>query len=152
VSAATPVVEATASGLRGEITIAAPVARVARYVCDLGNMPIWWPEHRVYRRVLGDGGPGTLYVMVYQPTPLPVLASTVVEALEPGAFFAYYAGYPGVAFRIEYRFAAVGEGTRLEFTAYSFLLPPPAFGNISPADLERALRRLAQILEHPSSC
>jgi hypothetical protein len=112
-------------------------------------MPIWWPEHRVYKRLVGDGGPGTFYAMVYQPTPIPVLASTIVEALEPAAFFAYYAGYPGVCFRIAYRFGALGDDTRLEFTAFSFLLPPPSFGNISPDELGRALARLAQILARP---
>jgi hypothetical protein len=144
-----PVVEAQPSGLHGEVIVAAPLSRVSSYVCDLQNMPVWWPEHRVYQRLVGDGGPGTLYAMLYQPTPIPVLASSLVEALQPGApeaYFAYYAGYPGVCFRMIYRFGAVPEGTRLAFDALSFLLPPLPWGTISPAELSRALANLADIL------
>lgn len=48
-----------------EVMLDAPQAEAFAYVTDLQNMVTWWPEHTSYRRIFGDGGPGSLYVWTY---------------------------------------------------------------------------------------
>src|SRR4051812_41474056 len=68
-------IQVSPDGLRADVRVDAPVRAAFEYVSDLHNMVSWWPEHPVYRRLLGDGGAGAVYAWVYvvQRFPIPGL-------------------------------------------------------------------------------
>ena len=136
-------VQSSAEGIRADLRVDAPVARVFAHVSDLHNMETWWPEHPVYRRLLGDGGPGTLYAWIYVARGVPVPGLSRVLTRDPSSRFEYHAGPPIVGFRIGYHFTAEERATRV---AFWFLSPAgrfKAFGEHLVPEITRALDRLA---------
>jgi uncharacterized protein YndB with AHSA1/START domain len=100
-----------------EVVVARPIAEVFDYLTDLRHMETWWSTHQSYRRVLGRGGPGTLYAWRMQlgSTPLAprVGGLTVVTALQRPKQFAYRLLSPGLYTRMRYELAASEDGTRV---------------------------------------
>jgi uncharacterized protein YndB with AHSA1/START domain len=74
-----------------EVVVPSPLEEVFDYVSDLRHMETWWSEHETYRRLLGSGGPGTLYAWTMQRGPIPFAplfgGLTVVTVLERPARF-----------------------------------------------------------------
>jgi hypothetical protein len=118
-----------------EVLVSRPIDAVFDYVADLRHMPTWWPEHRTYRRLLGRGGPGTIYAWAMHRGPRPFAPPfggfTVVTLLERSKRFGYRIVSPGLFTRMTYDFASMPGGTRislesrdptyrLEFVARSF--------------------------------
>jgi Polyketide cyclase / dehydrase and lipid transport len=136
-------IQDTADGLRADLHVDAPVGAVSDYVGDLRNMPTWWPEHPVYRRLRGEGGAGSLYAWIYRVGGFPFAGFSRVLVREAGERFEYRAGPPVVGIRIGYRFTPDRDGTRV---AFSFLTPlgrVPAFAHHLVPEVTRALDRLA---------
>jgi uncharacterized protein YndB with AHSA1/START domain len=139
-------IQTAPDGIRADLRIDAPVSAVFDHVSDLRNMQTWWPEHPVYRRLRGDGGPGTLYAWIYMVRGFPVAGWSRVLVRDRGERFAYRAGPPGVGVRIGYRFAAEPGGTRVAFSFLSFFGRAPAFAAHLVPKVSRALDRLAENL------
>jgi hypothetical protein len=136
-------VQPSADGIRAEIRVDAPAAAVFAHVSDLHNMETWWPEHPVYRRLHGDGGPGTHYAWIYVARGVPVPGYSRVVTREPEKLFEYRAGPPLVGIRIGYRFAAEDRATRVSFWFLSPFARARAFGEHLVPEVTRALDRLA---------
>jgi len=102
---------------RAEVTIARPVEAVFDYVADLRNMPDWWSSHSAYRRLLGDGGAGSLYAwtMPVPPIPIgiPIAGVTLVRDCVRPHRFRYRIVTIGLFSRMTYRFARIEGGTRV---------------------------------------
>ena len=139
-------IQASPDGLRAELRVEAPARAVSDYVSDLRNMETWWPEHPVYRRLLGDGGPGSRYAWIYVARGVPVPGFSRVIAREPGALFEYRAGPPLIGIRIGYRFTPEEGATRVAFWFLSPFARAPAFAAHLVPEVERALDRLADRL------
>jgi uncharacterized protein YndB with AHSA1/START domain len=137
-------------GLHTELRLPAPLAKVFDYLSDLRNMAIWWPEHRIYRRLKGDGSAGSLYVWTYAVRGIPVAGYTRVLAREPNERFEYRAGLPGLGVRIAYRFSADGDATRISFSMSTLLAHLPGFEANAIPEATCAFARLEQSLEGSS--
>jgi uncharacterized protein YndB with AHSA1/START domain len=137
-------------GIHAAARIDAPPARVFAHVSDLRNMVAWWPEHPVYRRLLGDGGPRSLYAWVYMVRGVPVLGWSRVLERETNRRFAYRVGPPGVGARFEYELAAEGPAaTRLELAMLTPFARLAGFEAQIAPEMTRALDRLAEHLAAP---
>jgi uncharacterized protein YndB with AHSA1/START domain len=129
--------------VRGEVLVPAAPSSVFAYVRELRNMESWWPEHRRYRRLTGDGGTGTRYFWLYVNMGLPIIGTTRIEAHEPPARLAYRTGLTGLRIRMEYDFAPEGPGTRVHVEMRTPAAGLPLFARRAAAEISRALRRLA---------
>jgi hypothetical protein len=111
-----------------EVVVSRPVEAVFDYVSDLRHMPIWWPSHRSYRRLVGDGGRGTVYAWVMPQSPLPfgvpIGGITIVTILERPTRFSYRIVTLGLFSQMNYSFLGVQGGTRISLEVPSVL---PAF-------------------------
>lgn len=139
-------VTATPEGLSAELSFAAPVSRVFSYITDLHHMEVWWPEHRLYRRLHGDGGAGSIYTWIYVFGFLPTLGVSRVVACDRDERFAYQVLLAGVPIHMEYRFSRDGEGTRATFDMRSLLARLPGFSSMSVPEASRAFERLSREL------
>ena len=105
-----------------------PVEVVFDYVSDLRHMPIWWPSHRSYRRLVGAGGRSSLYAWVMPQSPLPlgmpIGGITIVTVFERPTRFSYRIVTLGLFSRMNYSFLVVPGGTRVSLWVPSVL---PAF-------------------------
>ncbi|APR88644.1 hypothetical protein A7982_13993 [Minicystis rosea] len=135
-------IQATRDGLRAELRFSTGADALFAYVSDLRNMEVWWPEHRVYRRVRGDGGVGSLYAWVFTVGVLPSVGFTRVTAHEPAKRFAYRVSAMGLPVHIAYRFEPDGDGTRATFTLRTLLARAPGFASTAVAMVTRAFERL----------
>jgi hypothetical protein len=106
-------------------------------------METWWPEHPVYRRLHGDGGPGTRYAWIYVARGVPVPGFSRVLTRDPSSRFEYHAGPPIVGFRIGYHLTAEDRATRVAFWFLSPFGRAKAFGEHLVPEITRALDRLA---------
>ncbi len=147
-----------------EVMLDAPQAEAFAYVTDLQNMVTWWPEHTSYRRIFGDGGPGSLYVWTYTASinvgrdsafmgrdsafmgrsiNVPLAGGSMVLERAANHRFVYFVRSVGILVRFEYGFVPEAPSqTRMTFAMRSYLLPPP----IPPEQLNQAFARLGQIL------
>jgi hypothetical protein len=127
-----------------EVVVCKPVDVVFDYVSDLRHMPNWWPTHQTYRRILGSGGPRTLYawLMPHSPLPLglPIGGLTVVTVFERPTRFAYRIVSPGLLSRMTYDFLGVPGGTRVS-------LEVPSAQPVFPDHVAPAFDALAATLE-----
>lgn len=127
-----------------EVMLDAPQAEAFSYVTDLQNIVTWWPEHTSYRRIFGDGGPGSLYVWTYATSfGIPLAGGSMVLERAANHRFVYFVRSVGILVRFEYGFVSEAPSrTRMTFAMRSYLLPPP----IPPEQLNQAFARLGQIL------
>ncbi len=129
-------------GLRAELRVRAPAAVVSEYIGDLQHMEAWWPEHPVYRRLRGNGGPGTLYAWIYMARGFPVAGMSRVLVRDPARRFEYRAGPPGLGVRFAYRFAQEGDATRVEFSCRTPFARLRGFATHMVPEVTKALERL----------
>jgi Polyketide cyclase / dehydrase and lipid transport len=132
----------TPTSAHAELGFDAPVDAAFAYITDLQNIVVWWPEHTSYRRIVGGGGPGSMYVWRYATTGLPLAGMSLVLQRTPDQRFVYMVRSVGIWVGFTYEFRGEGERCRVGFTMRSYLLPPP----IPPAQLVTAFERLASIL------
>src|SRR5579872_2204038 len=90
--------------LRRETLVEAPPPWVLDYVANLQNMEHLWPEHKLYRRLCGDGGPGTRYLWLFASMGAVLLGITRIEVREPGRL-AYRTAMLGLPIRMSYEFS-----------------------------------------------
>lgn len=106
-----------------EVIVQRSVEVVFDYVSDLRHMPTWWPSHRTYWRLLGNGGAGTLYGWTMPHGPLwpelPFAGLTAVTTFERPTRFTYRIFSPGLFTQMRYLFVAAAGGTRISLTASS---------------------------------
>jgi uncharacterized protein YndB with AHSA1/START domain len=133
-------------GAEAELRFAAPLAEVFRTISDLHSMERWWPEHRTYRLLRGDGGAGSLYGWTYWLGLVPTAGLTRVLAREPDARFRYRAGFPGMGIELDYRFRADGEGTRASVSLRSLLARLPGFHARLLPEMARSYALLEELL------
>lgn len=136
-----PEVQIDAGGgcIRGEVLVLAPAAAVFAHVAELRNMESWWPEHRRYRRLTGDGGAGTRYWWIYSVLGLPVLGTTRIEEREAPVRLVYQTGLTAMRVRMAYDFAQEGAGTRVRVQMRTPAARLPAFARRASAELLRSL-------------
>ena len=138
-----------------EVVVPRPLAVVFDYVSDLRHMVIWWPEHQSYRRLLGSGGPGTLYGFTMQRGPLPFAPPfgglTVVTVRERPARFAYRILAPGLLTCMSYAFAESPAGTRISLESRSAAYRLAFFAREFPGHIAPALDALAATLTSEGS-
>ena len=131
-------------GLEAELHLPASPAVVFAYVSDLHHMESWWPEHRHYRLLRGDGRAGSLYGWTYSLRGVPAAGLTRIVTHEPSERFGYRAGLPGLAIHIDYRFTPDGDGTLAAFSMRTVLAHLPGFRSISIPETAAAFERLAR--------
>lgn len=136
-------------GARALLRFPAPVSRVFSTISDLHTMETWWPEHRTYRLLRGDGGAGSLYGWTYRIFGLTVGGLTRVLARDADARFAYRAGLPGMGIKIDYRFEPDGDGARVSVTLRTLLARLPGFEARLVPEMSRAYERLEALVSPP---
>lgn len=131
--------------MRIETVLPAAPQKVHDYVAELRHMEHWWPEHWRYRRLRGDGGPGTRYLWIFAGMGAIVPGITRIEANEPG-LLSYCTAMAGLPIRMRYEFVPEGDGTRLRAEMNSAGLRLPLFARATGKQLVSALSRLADAL------
>jgi uncharacterized protein YndB with AHSA1/START domain len=128
--------------LRIETVLPAAPDRVHDYVAELRHMEHWWPEHWRYRRLGGDGGPGTRYLWIFAGMGAVLPGLTRIEANTP-ELLVYRTAMVGLPIRMRYEFLPEGPGTllRVEMDSAGLCLPP--FARTTGKQLVSALTRLA---------
>jgi uncharacterized protein YndB with AHSA1/START domain len=133
-----------------EVFVTHPADAVFDYVADLRHMPAWWSEHQTYGRLLGKGGPGTLYAWAMQRGPIPFAPPfgglTVVTVHERPMRFGYRIVSPGLLTRMTYKFTSVSAGTRVSLESRSAAYRVRFFARNFPEHIAPALDKLAAIL------
>ena len=133
-----------------ELVVPSPLEVVFDYVSDLRHMETWWSEHQTYRRLVGSGGPGTLYAWTMRrgpiPWALPFGGLTVVTVRERSTRFAYRVLSPGLLTRMTYDFAATPAGTRVSLESRSAAYRLAFFARNFPGHVASALDTLAATL------
>lgn len=137
---------AVPGGLDAELRLPVPVDVAFAYISDLRHMETWWPEHRSYRLLRGDGGEGSLYGWTYRLHGLPAAGLTRVLVCERNERFEYRAGLPGLGIRIAYRFSAEGDATRARFSLRTLLARLPGFASNAVPEATRAFALLEAAL------
>jgi hypothetical protein len=134
----------------GEVVVPRALEDVFDYISDLRHMVTWWSEHQTYRRLLGSGGPGTLYAWTMQRGPIPFAPPfgglTVVTVLERPTRFAYRVLSPGLLTRMTYGFAATPAGTHVSLESRSAAYRLAFFARNFPGHVASALDTLAVAL------
>lgn len=125
-----------------ETVLPAAPQKVHDYVAELRHMEHWWPEHWRYRRLRGDGGPGTRYLWIFAAMGAVLPGVTRIEANEP-ALLVYRTAMAGLPIRMRYEFLPAGAGTRLRVEMDSAGLRLPLFARTTGKQLVAALTRLA---------
>jgi len=138
-------------GVDAALRFPAPLAQVFRTISDLHRMEVWWPEHRTYRLLRGDGGAGSLYGWTYWLGKVPTAGFTRVLAREPDAHFAYRAGFPGTAIQLDYRFREDEGGTRADLSLRTLLAYLPGFKARIVPEMTRSYALLEGLLTSSSA-
>jgi uncharacterized protein YndB with AHSA1/START domain len=102
--------KAEAQILRMDTTVKRAPQEVQDYVANLQHLEQWWPEHWRYRRLSGDGGPGTRYYWIVATTGVILPGITRIETLDPGRL-SYRTAMAGLPIRMNYEFLPSPEGT-----------------------------------------
>jgi uncharacterized protein YndB with AHSA1/START domain len=128
--------------LRVEAVLPAAPQVVHDYVAELRHMEHWWPEHWRYRRLGGNGGPGTRYLWIFVATGAILPGLTRIEANTPD-LLVYRTAIAGLPIRMRYEFAPADAGTllRIEMDSPGVRLPP--FARMTGKQLTAALARLS---------
>ncbi|MFO0760090.1 MAG: SRPBCC family protein [Byssovorax sp.] len=133
-------------GARVELRFPAPVARVFSTLSDLRTMETWWPEHRTYKLLRGDGGAGSLYGWTYRIFGLPLAGVTRVLTRDADERFTYRAGMPGVGILLDYRFAPDGDDARVSVTLRTVLARLPGFAGRLIPEMTRSYDKLEALV------
>ena len=104
--------------LRGETTIARPIADVFAFLSDMENDPLWCSEVRETRRISeGQAGKGAEYGYVVRVGPVRMEGTNTVSAHEPPQRMAWTSLRNGESGGGSYDLEPVDGGTRLVFRA-----------------------------------
>jgi uncharacterized protein YndB with AHSA1/START domain len=106
----------------GEVFIPRSPDDVFSYLTNLSNMVTWWPEHRHYKRLRGDGTTGSLYGWTYVMPMLAAVGITSIREYQPASRFAYRVIGTGFTMRLEYTLTPENGGTRLNLLVQGMLL------------------------------
>ena len=98
------------ASLSVETVVAGTPQEVLDYVAELRHMERWWPQHWRYRRLSGDGGPGTRYYWIFVGMGAILPGITTIDIREPGRL-GYRTALAGLPVRIRYQFSAAPGGT-----------------------------------------
>lgn len=139
-----PVPTVAGRTLHADVLLPAEPPVVRAYLADLRHLERWWPEHRYYRRVRGDGGPGTRYFWIYvaMGTILPGL--TRIEANSPELLI-YRTAMAGLPIRMRYELRPALPGTALSVEMDCLGLRLPLFARTTGKQLAAALARLTAV-------
>lgn len=132
--------------LRVETLVPGSPEAVLGYVAELRNMERWWPEHRRYRRLSGDGGPGTRYYWIYAAKGGVLLGLTCIEERAPG-LLAYRTALAGLPVRMRYQLLPEGASTRVRAEMRCVGLRLRLFARGVSAEVVAALARLSRVAE-----
>ena len=104
--------------LRGETTIARPIADVFDFLSDMENDPLWCSEVRETRRITeGEVGPGAEYGYVVKVGPVRMEGTNTISLHEPPQRMAWTSLRNGESGGGSYDLESVHSGTRLVFQA-----------------------------------
>lgn len=142
--------ELDGTSLRGEALLSLNPEAALAYVAELQHLECWWPEHWRYRRLSGDGGPGTRYGWIFVGMGAVLPGITRIERREPG-LLEYRTSMVGVPIRMRYEFTPGEGGTRVRATMTSPGLRFRIFAWAVRRQLSPALGRLASASRRAAS-